>query len=207
MKTTSYIGKKGAQTLYYAAKVADYIHLPLNYFITINFSETDISALQINDAFLKFKRQLTRWLLSSSKYKEAIEPTFAWVFENCISGRGCDVIDEYHNIHVHLAIYIPKGYEDNIVAKVKSLLEKITVINERTFYLANTIENPSLSYFIKGCHPDYIDIYGRGREYIYQGIIPGDRRSGTTRNIGPEARKRIDKELGIKRPFPQNFKC
>lgn len=205
MKTTAYIGKKGAQTLYYAAKVAEYIRLPLNYFITINFSETDIPALQINTAFLKLKRQLTRWLLLSSKHKEAIEPTFAWVFENCISGQGCDIIDEQHNIHVHLAIHIPEGYENDIFAKVKSLLEKMTVINEKTVYLADTIENPSLSYFLKGCHPDYIDTYGRGREYIYQGIIPGDRRSGTTRNIGPEARKRMDEKLGIKRGLPKDY--
>ncbi|CAI3960002.1 unnamed protein product [Commensalibacter communis] len=205
MKTTAYIGKKGAQTLYYAAKVAKYIRLPLNYFITINFSETDIPALQINDTFLKLKRQLTRWLLSSSKYKEAIEPTFVWVFENCINGEGCDIIDEQHNIHVHLAIHIPEGYEDDIFVKVKSLLEKMAIINERTVHLADTIENLSLSYFLKGCHPDYIDTYGRGREYIYQGIIPGDRRSGTTRNIGPEARKRMDKELGIKRSFPRDY--
>jgi len=204
MKTTAYIGKKGAQTLYYAAEVADYLDLSLNYFFTINFSETDIPPSQINDAFLKLKRQLTRWLLSSSKHKEVIEPTFAWVFENCISGQGCDIIDEQHNIHVHLAIHIPEGYEDDIVVKIKSLLKKMTVINKRTVHFADTIENPSLSYFLKGCHPDYIDIYGRGREYIYQGIIPGDRRSGTTRNIGPEARKRMDKELGIKRSFPRN---
>lgn len=184
MKTTAYIGKKGAQTLYYAAKVSKYIRLPLNYFITINFSEIDIPALQINIVFLKIKRQLTRWLLSLFKHKEAIEPTFAWVFENCISGQGYDVIDEQHNIHVHLAIHIPEGYENDIVAKVKLLLEKMTVINERTVHLADTIENPTLSYFFKGYHPDYIDIYGRGRGYIYQGIIPGDRRSGTTRNIG-----------------------
>ncbi|MDI2091315.1 hypothetical protein [Commensalibacter oyaizuii] len=123
--------------------------MPLNYFITINFSKTDIPVLQINAAFLKLKRQLTRWLLSSSKHKEAIGPTFAWVFENCIDGEGCDVIDGQHNIHVHLAIYISEGYEDEIVAEVKSLLEKMTVINERTVYLADTIENPTLSYFLR----------------------------------------------------------
>ena len=60
MKTTAYIGKKSAQTFYYIAEVAKYIRLPLNYFITINFSEADILSLQINDAFLRLKRQLTR---------------------------------------------------------------------------------------------------------------------------------------------------
>lgn len=205
MKNTSYIGKKGAKTLYYAADVAKYIRLPLNHFITINFSETNIASLQINDAFLKLKRQLTRWLLSSSKHKEIIEPTFAWVFENCINGEGCDDIDEYHNIHVHWAMHIPEGYEDEIFLKIILFLKKITVINERTVHLADTKNNSTLSYFLKGCNPDYINIYGRDRDAIYQGIIPGNRRSGTTRNIGPKARKKMDKDLGIKRNFPKDF--
>jgi len=114
MKTTAYIGKKSTQTLYYIAEVAKYIRLPLNHFITINFSEADILSLQINDAFLRLKRQLTRWLLFSSKHKEAIEPTFAWVFENCINGESCDDIDEYHYIHVHWAMHIPEGYENDV---------------------------------------------------------------------------------------------
>jgi len=58
---------------------------------------------------------------------------------------------------------------------------------------------------MKGCHPDYINLYGRGREYIYQVIIPGDKRSGTTRNINPEARKKMDKELVSKGNFLSIF--
>lgn len=205
MKTIRYIGKKGAQTLYYAAEVANYLHLPLNYFITINFKETIIPSLKINDAFLKLKAKLTRWLKSSSKCKEAIEPTFAWVFENCINGQGCDDIDEHHNIHVHWVMHIPEGYEDEVVAKIKSFLEKVTIINERTIHFGDTKNNLSLSYFLKGCRPDYIDVYGRGREAVYQGVIPGDRRSGTTRNIGRIARKKIDGKLGIKRGLPKDY--
>lgn len=67
---------------------------------------------------LKKHNQHEYYRLSSSKYKEVIEPAFAWVFENCINGEGCNRIDEQHNIHAHWAIHIPEGYEDEIVAKV-----------------------------------------------------------------------------------------
>lgn len=205
MKTNNYIGKKGSQTLYYAAEVARRKGLPLNYCITINFKETDIALLEINSVFLEFKRQFTRWLKSSSKYKKSIEPTFAWVFENHIRGKGFHSLDKDHNIHVHLAMYIPKGYKDEVIAKVVSILKKLTIINDRTVHLGDTLRNPSLSYLIKGCHPNYIDIYGRGQEAIDQGIIPGDRRSGTTRNIGSKARKAMDVKLNIKRSYPVNY--
>lgn len=48
-------------------------------------------------------------------------------------------------------------------------------------------------------------IYCSGRDAIYQGVVLGDGRSGTTRNIGLEARKRIDKKLGIKRDILKIF--
>lgn len=102
-------------------------------------------------------------------------------------------------------MYIPKGYKDEVIAKVVLILKKITIINDRTVHLGDTLRNPSLSYLIKGCHPNYIDIYGRGQEAIDQGIIPGDRRSGTTRNIGSKARKAMDEDLGIKRSYPVNY--
>jgi len=202
-KTNHYIGKKGAQTLYYAAEVAQYIHCPLNYFVTINFKETDLPPLEIHNKFLKIKRKLTRWMKNASSSKEAFEPTFAWVFENCKYRQGCHEINDDHNIHVHWAMHIPEGYEDDVLFKLKTYLKQETSINDQTLYMGDTMNNPNLSYFLKGCHPDIIETYGRGREASDQGVIPGNRRTGTTRNIAPKARKKMDKKLGVTRSFPK----
>ena len=34
------------------------------------------------------------------------------------------------------------------------------------FHLADTKNHPTLSYFLKDCYPNYIDIYGRDRDAI-----------------------------------------
>lgn len=205
MKRYTYIGKKGAQTLYYVAEEALRKGLPLNYCFTINFSETNILPLKIPEEFYKFKSELKRWIETPTKYHKAFIFTAVWVFENCIHGKGCHRLDSDHNVHVHLAMHIPKGYENYVFAKIKYFLEKMTVINDSTLYMKDTLRNQSLSYLIKGCHSDYIDIYGRGQKATDQGYIPW-RRSGTTRNIGSKARKETDIKLNIKRSFPANYK-
>lgn len=202
MKTNRYIGQQGAQTLYYAAEVARFIHLPLNHFITINYRETSIPLLEVRDNFSKLLAHINRYMRSSTKHKASFTPTYAWVFENRSYGIGRPAIEKLHNLHVHWIMHIPEGYEEDVLFKVKSYLMKRTLINERTVHLADTDKNPNLSYFMKGCKPELINIYGRGQEASDQGEVPGTKRVGASHNIGISARKAMDEKLGVKRALP-----
>jgi len=202
MKTNRYIGPQGAQTLYYAAEVARFIHLPLNHFITINYRETSIPLLEVRDNFSKLLAHINRYMRSSTKHKDFFTPTYAWVFENCSYGIGRPAIEDLHNLHVHWIMHIPEGYEEDVLFKVKSYLMKRTLINERTVHLSNMDENAHLSYFTKGCKPEYIDMYGRGQEASDQGEVPGERRVSASHNISISARKAMDEKLGVKRALP-----
>lgn len=202
IKTNHHIGQQGAQTLYYAAEVARFIHLPLNHFITINYRETSIPLLEVRDNFSKLLAHINRWMRSSTKHKASFIPTYFWVFENCSYGIGRAAKKDVHNLHVHWIMHIPEGYEEDVLFQVKSYLMKRTSINERTVHLADTDKNANLSYFMKSCKPEYIHMYGRGQKASDQGEVPGERRVSASRNINKSARKAMDEELGVKRTLP-----
>jgi len=111
-RVSTEIGYKGAQSIYYATReVAEYVGLPLNTLVTINFSMSEIRPESATEAFgLIRNNHLGKW--AQRPCKGAGEPyklTYAYAFENA---RENDVYLEMgegkpHNVHVLWYVHVP----------------------------------------------------------------------------------------------------
>ena len=110
-----------------------------------------------------------------------------------------------HNVHVHLYAHIPpermydfrnQAYRwlDFVVGDVSAANAiKIDTISE---------DNGIVPYCLKGTQDQvavHFGVKGKSEPARPQGLIMGGRRSGTSRNLAPAARKAMDKELKINR--------
>lgn len=202
--SSAFIGRKAAQTLYYAAQQADRIGLPLTVFVTINFALSECAVTECVDAFHRLRNQFFRkWL--SRRMEHAPQPTDAHCFENTSHGIPIDTLDdERHNIHLHWAVHIPAALEHEFSLLLPVWLKNVTAGDAASNAVdIRPITDPDgvLLYMRKGVNPTYARLYCYG-QISDQGIVYG-RRSGTSRNLGPAARRRADGHLGIKRQLPR----
>jgi hypothetical protein len=180
-RTSTHIRRKPASNLHHAIRVAASLGLPLNLFVTLNFSE---AGCQPENVSLKFstlrERYFCRWLRDCRRGKPRIPPTFVWVLE---AKGGC--------LAAHWLIHIPAVLQ----SKFTSLLPRWLAT------IANLASDPSVTihvrsaptpkgagrYMLKGMEPTMAVAYGVRHEP--QGIVQG-KRSGFSRNLGPAARRR-----------------
>lgn len=210
MRSTE-MGYKAAQSQYYAiGELSNRIGLPLNQWITINFAQTGIDPRKAVSAFAKLRNNHTnKWLTRPRKGEgPACTPTFTYAFENAREDAQGNVVayqevhpDRPHNVHVHWLIHIPPArlhafknelwgwvetvagpLEPNAVHMMEIMDERGGLRGAREYFLKGA---PSASRFSADHKP--------------QGLIVGGRRSNTSRNLGPMARRALDRKLGIKR--------
>jgi len=204
---THEIGRRGAQTLYYAAETAEKIGLPLNTWVTINFKETKADPKDATKIFAKIRQRFQKWATRSSKKRpKTFETAWAFAFENAANGKHFETLNQNdnHNIHVHWAVHIPASRRHEFENYFFDLVDKVSggIINEKTAVkFDDTFRNQNLSYLNKGTKKQFIKTYGRGRKAEPQGIILG-RRSDVSRNIGPKVRRALDKKHKIVRHIP-----
>ena len=203
--TSTSIGYKAAQTLYYAiGEQAERIGLPLNTWVTINFSLTAIDPWDSVQAFKDWRyNYFNKWARRPRKGQgQSFAPTIAYVFEN---KRGNDVYDEIgpdlpHNVQVHALFHIPPERQHDFECRAFEWLDAVTggisaanAIDIRVVTQDNGIKN----YCLKGSQPRVAKHFGV-KNYSPQGAIKG-KRTGTTANLGPSARKALDKALSVDR--------
>lgn len=202
------IGFKGTQTLYYAQRQADNIGLPLNTLVTINFSLTTIAPWEAVPAFARWrKNHFGKWAKRPQKgHGQPFDPTYAYWFEN---KKDDEVYDEIgpglpHNVHVQMYAHIPaerffqfhgRAFEwldfisDDLSADGAVQIDRVT------------FDNGVMKYGRKGAGKAAAERYGAADIRSPQGAIIG-RRTGTSVNLGPTARRATDKRLGIVRRMP-----
>ena len=201
------IGAKAAQTSYYAEEQARRINLPFTHMVTINYAHTNIDPHLATMSFSRLRRSyFNKWAMRPSRSGGvAFTPTYAFAFENVRDGRPFMTIEpgDPHNVHVHWAVHIPPGrladFERRIWAWVEATTGGITGGGE-TIHIAQSRAHLG-GYLVKGTSAPLAEFYARGREAEPQGIIIG-RRANTSRNLGPTARRALDRELGIRRQMP-----
>lgn len=201
------IGAKAAQTSYYAEEQARRIGLPFTHMVTINYAGTQLDPREVTASFSKLRRSyFNKWAMRPGKRGGvACAPTYAFAFENVRDGRAFMTMapGEPHNVHVHWAVHIPPtrlvDFERRIWAWVEATAGGITGGPE-TIHITRSKAHLG-GYLVKGAPPSIAELYARGRPAEPQGIIIG-RRADTSRNLGPTARRALDRELGIRRQIP-----
>jgi hypothetical protein len=179
--------------------------LPLTHSVTINFASTAVDPRNAVHCFSEMRRNRSnKWATRPAKGADpAFSPTYAFAFENVRGNVPYLTMGptDPHNVHVHWALHIPAArahdFENLIWQWVDEATGGITggpeTIKVQPF--------APLSYLIKGTTPSLARKYARGQEAQPQGIIIG-RRADTSRNLGPTARRELDRELGIRRALP-----
>lgn len=205
--TSHRIGAKAAQTNYYAEVQAQRIGLPLTHMVTIMYGHTNVDPRRATAAFSDLRRcHFNKWARRPRKGAgPAVAPTYAYAFENVRDHRPFLTIEpgDPHNVHVHWAVHIPPArlhdFENNVWRWVEATTGGITGGDE-TIHITRIKEQLN-GYLVKGTSAGLAELYGYGQEASEQGIIIG-RRADTSRNIGPNARRTLDRELGILRQMP-----
>ena len=178
-RRTMQIGRKPAANLHHATQVAGMIGLPLNQFITINYSKTPCPPHHAGPQFrLLLASWFARWLRRHPRNKTGCAPTYVWSFE-AAGGQ----------IAVHWLVHIPRGLIREFwrtlptwVAMTAGPIEGPSAIKHRRIYNIVGLKR----YVLKGMDPHVAVLWGI--RPIPQGLIIG-KRSGTSRNLGATARK------------------
>lgn len=198
------IGKKAAQTIYYAVgEQAQRIGLPLTHHVTINFSLTDIDPATATTAFAKLRRNyFDKWARRPRRGAgTAFAPAYAYVFENSRDGRPFETVasGEPHNVHVHWVLHLPADRVYEFKMKMFEWLDGFCKVpsEARAVRIDEVYEPKGLRrYVLTGTDDRWAARYGAQHES--QGLVIG-RRTGTTVNLGPSARLALDRKLGVYR--------
>lgn len=197
------IGHKAAQTLYYARQQAEHIGLDLNTLVTINFSGTSIPPEKAVEAFGRLRmNHFNKWCRRPAKGQGSpVEPTYRYYFENARDGIAFEEIADglSHNVHVHWEACIPAKRLRKFRSLVVEWLDYIAgdICAENSVDVRPIRDGRGLrAYSLKGANKRTADHFGAGYKQADQGFIIG-RRTGTSVNIGPTARREADKARGI----------
>lgn len=210
------LGYKATQTLHYAVhEQANRIGLPLTHWVTINFANTVIAPEQAVPLFGKLRtHHFNKWALRPCKGKgTAFQPTYAYVFENARDDTE-EIFDEIgpglpHNVHVHWAVHLPGNRVFDFEQRIWEWLDQRCGAPSA----ANAIKIKPIEddlggtegireYMLKGTN-EKVGKEGFGVKRVEpQGAIIG-RRSGVSLNLGPTARRELDKLYGIRRQRPR----
>lgn len=206
-----HIGAKAAQTLYYAVgEQAERIGLPLNQHITINYSSTVVDPRRAVESFQKLRRHhFNKWATRPRiGAGPAFPPTYAFAFENVRDGIAYTTMNpgDPHNVHVHLLAHVPASRLFDLKSQLWDWVRKTAgeisggaeVIDVRPARPKEIMR----SYLLKGSKKPQAELYRSGQEPVPQGIIVG-RRTDASRNLGPTARRALDRARGIKRKVPR----
>lgn len=209
VRATTLIGAKAAQTSYYAQGHARRIGLPFTHVVTINYALTSVDPHQAVAAFSKLRRNhFNKW---AGRPRDGagppVAPTYAFSFENARGGQAFMTMEpgDPHNVHVHWSVHVPAARFWDFKTSVWHWVEATTggiIGGAETIHITPLGSQPN-GYQIKGASPALLEVYGRGQKAEPQGIIIG-RRADTSRNVGPRARRDMDRRLGIRRQMPCN---
>jgi hypothetical protein len=175
---TRHINRVPAVNIHHATRFAQRSGLPLNTFVTVNFTE-----LGINDAASATLRKLLSqrfapWLRRSAPIRVKPKPTYVWTIENTAA-----------TVAAHWLVHIPKGAKRAFGDMLVEWLAKLsgTRPNPRTVHIKRVYNLVGAKrYVLKGVNPAWAAHLGV--RWSDQGMVNG-KRSGFSRNLGPTARR------------------
>lgn len=205
------IGQKAASSVYYAVgSQAERIGLPLNHLVTYNFSAAGFDPREAVPAFGRLRlNYFNKW---AARPPAGLLPTtaaYAYSFENYRDDddHAFETMEEGdpHNVHVHWLVHVPGARAHDFEGRAHEWLEAVI----GPFTAANAVDVRAITYgdspvilrnyLLKGGSARAARFCGKTRSA--QGIIIG-RRAGTSRSLGPTARRAMDSALGVRRRLP-----
>jgi hypothetical protein len=81
-RVTCHINRRPAVNIHHAARYSELIGLPLNYFVTVNFTLTECSPDCASHTFRKMLAQrFAPWMRRTVSNTEVVKPTYVWTLE------------------------------------------------------------------------------------------------------------------------------
>jgi hypothetical protein len=175
-RRTTYINRKPASNLWHAFTAAERIGLPFNTFVTLN-----LTALPPDDVSQTFRRLLERHFAPWYRRGTHSGPStyaYAWVIEAAGGQRA-----------VHWALHVPPARSTDFREQLTRWLQRLAgAENEDGSIHIQPITTWGVRlYMLKGAQPWYAAFCQI--KHVPQGIVIG-KRSGFSRSVGPEARRR-----------------
>lgn len=177
-RTTRHINRVPAVNIHHATRYAQRRDLPLNTFVTVNFSELGAGPGASRMLRKLLAQRFAPWLRRSAPINYRPEPTYVWTLENTSA-----------TVAAHLLVHIPKGASKVFRTKLAEWLEGLSGVRPHARAVqVKRVHNlvGAKRYVLKGINPAWAAHLGiRPSD---QGIISG-KRSGFSRNLGPTARR------------------
>lgn len=195
---SQYIGRRGGRTLFHGLRLSRSLLVEPNLFVTIRFWETSLTISEMGEAFLQMRRKFVRWIQNPSRHfaDSAASPTFLWVLENP---------EDKGHFHAHWLVHVPETRHSDFTAKLNGWLKSVApnIYTPEPIHIEPVDALLGLgSYLLKGQFPAIARYYGI--EPKYQGWIPGRKRSGCSKNLGPTQHKETWQAGKHKRPETWN---
>jgi hypothetical protein len=189
-RASHFINRRPAVNIHHATKYADKIGVPLNRFITINFTLADCPRELAARLLQKMiSQRFAPWLRRTASVK--IPLTYVWTLE-AAGGQ----------MAAHLLVHIPKPLMTEFEARLRQWLCGLFGVEEIDSSVLHIRDVDNLvgakRYLLKGIDPVWADHLAV--RPVAQGMVIG-KRSGFSRNLGPAARKRGGYKPR-RRPFP-----
>ena len=189
-RISQHINRKPASNMAHAVRVAETLGLPLNQLVTFNFAHTACPDHLVSRQFQKLRdNHFGKWLTRKGSGRPK-PPAFIWSVEN--SG-GC--------LNVHWLVHIPKGRVEDFRAQLPGWLAAVAgEVSCTTAIHVRHAPTPqgAAKYISKGIDPLYAPFF-RIR-HVPQGQIHG-KRAGTSKSLGPTARRRLQDSGQLHRSF------
>jgi hypothetical protein len=178
-RVTRYINRHPAVNIHHATRYSERIGLPLNLFVTINFTCAGCGEDRASELLRKMIGQrFAPWLRRSAGVEVA--PTYVWTMEAAGGQMAAHIL-------IHMPPKLASTFEEMLRRWLGGLLgaDRLdpAVICIRPIY--NLIG--ARRYALKGVNPVWAAHLGVSP--VDQGVVIG-KRSGFSRNLGPKARKR-----------------
>jgi hypothetical protein len=182
-KQSEYIRPRPSRNVHHAISLAKVKGLPLNRFVSLNFSLTDCPEASTDLAFRRVREFFTKWTNRPHKKARAhaAPPTFVYCIEN-----------QNSVLNAHWLVHVPTARHAEFAAKLEIWLIKATggvydelrAINIQSVTSARGVGK----YLLKGLYPSMARNWDIRPEYC--GWVTG-RRIGHSQNIGPVEMERM----------------
>ena len=179
-RVTRHINRRPAVNAHHASRFSEAIGLPLNRFVTVNFTCTACAPNETSHTFRKLlAERFAPWLRRTARNRVGVPPTYIWTIE---AGGNQSA--------AHWLVHVPRGLQRAFEAKLGEWLTSL-LGSDPDFGAVQVKPIHNLigarRYALKGVDPAWGPHLGiRPSD---QGVVIG-KRSGFSRNLGPAARTR-----------------
>ena len=176
------IRRRTAANIHHAVRVAEAKSLPLNTFVTLNFSRTACETEKASELFADLRNtRYSHWARRPTSQSGARPhaPTYIWVIE---AGGGVTA--------AHWLLHVPRERRVEFEQRLARWVEDVIGAASANAIKVQDARTPkgATKYMLKGMDPAWAAIYGINFED--QGAVNG-RRCGYTLNLGPTEKKKM----------------